>query len=91
MTVRSVFVIDTTDTIRLMITYPAACGRNFDEILRVVDSLQTSDKHRIATPVNWKMGEDVVVLPSVSNEEASKLFPGFKTVKPYLRVTKHPK
>jgi alkyl hydroperoxide reductase subunit AhpC len=89
-TVRNVFVIDTKKVIRLMITYPASTGRNFDEIIRVIDSLQLGDKHRITTPANWKKGEDVIVHPGVSNEEAEKLFPGFKTVKPYLRLAKSP-
>src|SRR5947208_3153197 len=74
-TVRSVFVIDPNKKIRLTITYPASTGRNFDEILRVIDSLQLTDKHKVATPVNWKHGEDVIIVPSVSNEDAKKLFP----------------
>ena len=91
MTVRSVFVIDPNNKIRLQITYPASTGRNFDEILRVIDSLQLTDKYKVATPVNWKDGEDVIVVPAVSNEDADKLFPkGYKTVKPYLRVTPQP-
>ncbi|KAF9971434.1 hypothetical protein BGZ73_005624 [Actinomortierella ambigua] len=89
-TVRSVFIIDPKKTIRLILTYPASTGRNFDEILRVVDSLQLGDKHRITTPANWKKGDDVIVHPSVSNEEADKIFPGYRTLKPYLRLAKQP-
>jgi alkyl hydroperoxide reductase subunit AhpC len=89
-TVRSVFIIDPKKIIRLIITYPASTGRNFDEVIRVLDSLQLGDKHRITTPVNWKKGDDVIVHPAVTNEEAEKLFPGFKTVKPYLRLAKSP-
>jgi alkyl hydroperoxide reductase subunit AhpC len=90
-TVRSVFIIDPAKKIRLTITYPAATGRNFDEILRVVDSLQLTDKFKVATPVNWKDGEDVIIVPSVSNDDAKKLFPqGFKEHRPYLRTTKQP-
>jgi alkyl hydroperoxide reductase subunit AhpC len=91
MTVRSVFVIDPNNKIRLMITYPAATGRNFDEILRVIDSLQLTDNYKVATPVNWKDGEDVIVVPAVSDDDADKLFPkGYKALKPYLRVTPQP-
>ena len=90
-TVRTVFVIDPKKKIRLMITYPQTCGRNFDEILRVIDSLQLTDKHSVATPVNGKQGEDVIITPAVSNEDAEKRFPGFKTIKPYLRTTPQPK
>jgi alkyl hydroperoxide reductase subunit AhpC len=90
-TVRTVFVIDPKKKIRLMITYPQSCGRNFDEILRVVDSLQLTDKYAVSTPVNWKQGEDVIISPSVSDEDAKKRFPkGFKTLKPYLRLTPQP-
>ncbi|KAI8381220.1 thioredoxin-like protein [Radiomyces spectabilis] len=90
-TVRSVFIIDPKKTIRLILTYPASTGRNFDEILRVVDSLQLGDKHRITTPGNWKKGDDVIVHPSVSTEEAQKIFPkGVKVIKPYLRLTPSP-
>ncbi|RIA97228.1 thioredoxin-like protein [Glomus cerebriforme] len=89
-TVRSVFIIDPKKIIRLMITYPASTGRNFDEVIRVIDSLQLGDKHRITTPANWNKGDEVIVHPGVSNEEAEKLFPGFRTVKPYLRLTKSP-
>jgi alkyl hydroperoxide reductase subunit AhpC len=91
-TVRSVFVIDPKGVLRLTLTYPASTGRNFDEILRVIDSLQLTDGSRVATPVNWKQGDDVVILPAVTNEEADKLFPqGYRQVKPYLRLTTLPK
>ncbi|KAI5124865.1 hypothetical protein M0805_007297 [Coniferiporia weirii] len=85
-TIRTVFVIDPKKVIRLTISYPASTGRNFDEIIRVIDSLQLGDKHRITTPVNWKKGDDVIVHPSVTNEEAKGLFPEFKTHLPYLRT-----
>ncbi|MCF8883575.1 peroxiredoxin [Erythrobacter sp. SN021] len=86
--VRSVFIIDPQNKIRLTMTYPMSVGRNFDEILRVVDSLQTGDRAGIATPANWKPGEDVIIPPSVSDEEAREKFPqGFETIKPYLRTT----
>jgi alkyl hydroperoxide reductase subunit AhpC len=92
LTVRSVFVIDPNKKIRLMITYPASTGRNFNEILRVIDSLQLTDKHKVATPVNWKPGEDVIIVPSLQDaDEIKRRFPkGFKAVKPYLRVTPQP-
>ena len=91
-TVRSVFVIDPKGVVRLTLTYPASTGRNFDEILRVIDSLQLTDGYRVATPVNWKQGDDVVILPAVPNEEADKLFPkGYTAVKPYLRTTPDPR
>ena len=90
-TVRSVFVIGPDKKVKLMITYPASTGRNFDEILRVIDSLQLTAYHKLATPVNWINGEDCVILPSVTNEEIPGLFPkGFKQVKPYLRITPQP-
>ncbi len=90
-TVRTVFVIDPKKKVRLMITYPQTCGRNFDEILRVVDSLQLTDKFSVATPVNWKKGEDVIIVPSLSDEDAKKKFPkGWKALKPYLRITPSP-
>ena len=89
-TVRSVFIIGPDKKIKLMLTYPMTTGRNFDEILRVLDSMQLTAKHRVATPVNWKQGEDVIITTAVSNEEADKVFPGYKTVKPYLRTTKQP-
>lgn len=91
LTVRSVFVIGPDKTIKLMLTYPASTGRNFDELLRVIDSLQLTAYQKVATPANWKHGEDVVISPSVSNEDADKMFPkGYKTVKPYLRMTPQP-
>jgi alkyl hydroperoxide reductase subunit AhpC len=90
-TVRSVFVIGPDKKIKLMMTYPMTTGRNFDEILRVVDSMQLTLRHKVATPVNWKQGEDVIIAGSVNDEEARKLFPqGWKAVKPYLRVVKQP-
>ena len=90
-TVRTVFVIDPKKKIRLMITYPQTAGRNFDEILRVIDSLQLTDAHKVATPVNWKQGEDVIIVPAVSDEDAKKQFPsGWKALTPYLRLTKQP-
>jgi alkyl hydroperoxide reductase subunit AhpC len=91
MTVRSVFVIDPAKKLRLTLTYPAATGRNFDELLRTIDSLQLTDKHKVATPANWKQGEDVIIVPSVSNEDAKGLFPaGWTEHKPYLRTTRQP-
>jgi len=91
LTVRSVFVIDPNKKVRLTLTYPASTGRNFDELLRVIDSLQLTDKHKVATPANWKHGEDVIIVPAVSNEQAKDLFPGGWTeVKPYLRTVKQP-
>jgi len=92
LTVRSVFIIDSNKKIRLIITYPASTGRNFDEILRVIDSLQLTDSHKVATPVNWKQGEDVIIVPALQDEEQiKKLFPkGYKAVKPYLRITPQP-
>ncbi len=90
-TVRSVFIIGPDKKVKLTITYPASTGRNFDEILRVIDSLQLTAKHSVATPVNWKHGQDVIISPALSDEEAKKKFPaGWKTLKPYLRVTKQP-
>ena len=90
-TVRSVFVIDPNKKIRLTITYPPATGRNFDEILRVVDALQLTDNHSVATPVNWQDGDDCIVVPTLSDEDATAKFPkGFTTIKPYLRVTPQP-
>jgi alkyl hydroperoxide reductase subunit AhpC len=91
LTVRSVFVIGPDKKIRLIITYPASTGRNFDEILRVIDSLQLTAYHSVATPVNWNFGDDVVILPTISDDEAEKKFPkGFERVKPYLRLTPQP-
>ena len=90
-TVRSVFVIGPDKKIKLMMTYPMTTGRNFDEILRVVDSMQLTAKHKVATPVNWKNGEDVIIAGSVSDDDAKKLYPnGWKAPKPYLRVVKQP-
>ena len=90
-TVRSVFVIAPDKSIKLIIVYPASTGRNFDELLRVIDSLQLTLNKKVATPGNWKQGEDVVISPSVSNEDAEKLSPkGYKEVKPYLRMTPQP-
>lgn len=86
-TIRAVFIIDPKKTIRLIQSYPASTGRNTQEILRVVDSLQYGDKYRITTPINWLPGEDVIVHPSIKNEEAKRLFPEFRIVKPYLRFT----
>jgi thioredoxin-dependent peroxiredoxin len=91
MTVRSVFVIDPNKKIRLMLTYPAATGRNFDEILRTIDSLQLTDKYSVATPADWQQGEDVIIVPSVTDEAAKEKFPkGWKALRPYLRVTEQP-
>ena len=90
-TVRSVFVIGPDNKVKLTITYPASTGRNFDEILRVIDSLQLTANYSVATPVNWKHGEDVIIVPAVSDEDAKGKFPkGWKTLKPYLRVTPQP-
>jgi alkyl hydroperoxide reductase subunit AhpC len=90
-TVRSVFVIGPDKKLKLSLTYPASTGRNFDELLRVIDSLQLTAKHKVATPADWKHGEDVIIVPSVADAEAKTLFPnGFKTVKPYLRVVPQP-
>ncbi len=91
-TVRSVFVIDPNKKVRLILTYPASTGRNFVEILRVIDSLQLTDGYKVATPVNWKQGEDVIIVPSLTDEnEMKRLFPkGYKVIKPYLRVTPQP-
>jgi alkyl hydroperoxide reductase subunit AhpC len=90
-TVRSVFVIGPDKKIKLMLTYPMSTGRNFDEILRALESLQLTAKHNVATPVNWKTGDDIIIPTSVSDDDAKKRFPeGFKTLKPYLRVAKQP-
>ncbi len=90
-TVRSVFIIDPNKKIRLILTYPASTGRNFDEILRVIDSMQMTDKNKVATPANWKMGDDVIIVPAVSDEQAREMFPGgWDTKKPYLRYVKQP-
>jgi alkyl hydroperoxide reductase subunit AhpC len=91
-TVRSVFIIGPDNKVKLTLTYPASTGRNFDEILRVIDSLQLTAKYQVATPVNWKQGEDVIIVPAVSDEDAKKKYPdGWKTLKPYLRVVPQPK
>src|SRR3954467_14688730 len=90
LTVRSVFVVGPDNKVKLTLTYPASTGRDFDEILRVIDSLQLTASYKVATPVNWKNGEDVIITGAVSNEEAEEKFPGFTTVKPYLRTTKQP-
>ena len=90
-TVRSVFIVGPDKTIKLMLTYPMTTGRNFDEILRVLDSMQLNAKHPVATPVNWQNGDDVIIVPSVSDEEAREKYPdGFETIKPYLRTVKQP-
>ena len=90
-TVRTVFVVGPDKKIKLQLSYPMSTGRNFDEILRIIDSLQLTAKHSVSTPANWKPGEDVIIGGNVSNEEAQQKFPGFKTIKPYLRVTPQPK
>lgn len=91
LTVRSVFVIGPDKLVKLIITYPASTGRNFDEILRVIDSLQLTANYQVATPVDWKDGQDVIIVPAVSDEDAKEKFPkGFTTVKPYLRTTPQP-
>ena len=91
-TVRSVFLVGPDKNIKLMITYPMTTGRNFDEILRVIDSIQLTAEYKVATPVNWKQGEDVIIVPSISDEEAAKIYPdGWETIKPYLRKVKQPK
>ncbi|RYO80115.1 hypothetical protein DL766_001557 [Monosporascus sp. MC13-8B] len=90
-TIRSVFIIDPNKKIRLIMSYPASTGRNSAEVLRVLDSLQTGDKHKVTTPINWVPGDDVIVAPSVKDEQAKELFPDFRIVKPYLRFTPLPK
>ena len=90
-TVRGVYVIGPDKKIKLILLYPMTTGRNFDEILRVIDSLQLTAKNKVATPANWKQGDDVIITGAVSNEDADKIFPGYKTVKPYLRTTTQPK
>lgn len=90
-TVRNVYVIAPDKTIKLMLTYPMSTGRNFDEILRVIDSMQLTAKHKVATPVNWQKGDDVIIVPAVSNEDAEKMFPGgWKAPKPYIRIVPQP-
>ena len=91
-TVRTVFVVGPDKKIKLMLVYPMSTGRNFDEVLRVLDSMQLTAKHKVATPVNWKPGEDVIIVPAVSDEEAKQNYPdGWKTVRPYLRIVPQPK
>lgn len=91
-TVRTVFLIGPDKKIKLMLVYPMGTGRNFDEVLRVLDSIQLTSRHKVATPVNWKQGEDVIIVPAVSNEDAQKQYPGgWKTLKPYLRIVPQPK
>jgi alkyl hydroperoxide reductase subunit AhpC len=90
LTVRSVFIIGPDKKIKLQLVYPMTTGRNFDEIIRVIDSIQLTARHRVATPANWQQGEDVIITGAVSNDEAEKIFPGYKTVKPYLRTTAQP-
>jgi alkyl hydroperoxide reductase subunit AhpC len=92
LTVRSVFVIGADKKVKLIFTYPASTGRNFEELLRVIDSLQLTSKHKVATPVNWKQGQECIIVPSVSDADAKTQFPqGWKTVKPYLRIVPQPK
>ena len=92
MTVRTVFIIGPDKKIKLMISYPMTTGRNFDEVLRVLDSIQLTAKHKVATPVNWKPGEDVIIAGSVSDDEAKQKYPaGWKSPKPYLRIVPQPK
>jgi len=92
LTVRSVFVIGPDKKVKLKIEYPASTGRNFDEVIRVIDSLQLTAKHQVATPVNWKNGEDVIIVPAVSNEAAKTKYPeGWKELKPYLRIVPQPR
>ena len=91
-TIRSVFIVGPDKKIKLVLTYPMSTGRNFDEVLRVLDSLQLTAKHKVATPVNWKSGEDVIIVPAVSDDEARKKYPeGWKSPKPYLRIVPQPK
>jgi len=91
-TIRSVFIIGPDKKVKLSLTYPMSTGRNFDEVLRVLDSMQLTAKHKVATPVNWKQGDDVIILASIPDADAQTLFPqGWRAVKPYLRVTKQPK
>jgi alkyl hydroperoxide reductase subunit AhpC len=91
MTVRNVYVIGPDKKVKLILVYPMTTGRNFDEVLRVIDSLQLTAKHKVATPVNWKQGDDVIITAAVNNDEAKEKFGDFKTIKPYLRTTKQPK
>jgi alkyl hydroperoxide reductase subunit AhpC len=89
-TVRNVYVIGPDKKVRLVIVYPMTTGRNFDELLRVIDSMQLTARHKVATPANWTQGDDVIITPAVSDEEAERLFPGYSTLKPYLRTTRQP-
>jgi len=89
-TVRSVFIVGPDKKVKLTLTYPQSTGRNFEELLRVIDSLQLTAGHKVSTPADWKQGEDVIIVPAVSDEEAKERFPGYKTVKPYLRTTPQP-
>ena len=90
-TVRSVFVIGPDKRVKLMLTYPMTTGRNFDEVLRVVDSMQLTAKHKVATPANWKQGEDVIIVPSVKDDEAKEKYPGgWQAPRPYLRIVSQP-
>lgn len=89
--VRTVFIVGPDKRIKLMIAYPMTTGRNFDEIIRVLDSIQLTTKHKVATPANWKQGDDIIISGAVSNDDAAKIFPGYKTVKPYLRTAAQPK
>jgi alkyl hydroperoxide reductase subunit AhpC len=89
--VRTVFVIGPDKKIKLQLSYPMTTGRNFDEIIRVLDSMQLTAKHKVATPANWKQGDDIIITGAVSNEDAEKIFPGYKTIKPYLRTAPQPK
>jgi alkyl hydroperoxide reductase subunit AhpC len=91
-TVRTVFIIGPDKKIKLMLVYPMSTGRNFDEVLRVLDSMQLTAQHKVATPVNWKPGEDVIIVPAVSDDDAKKIYPnGWKAVRPYLRIVAQPK
>jgi thioredoxin-dependent peroxiredoxin len=89
-TVRNVYVIGPDKKVRLVIVYPMTTGRNFDELLRVIDSMQLTARHKVATPANWTQGEDVIITPAVSDQDAERLFPGYTTLKPYLRTTRQP-
>jgi thioredoxin-dependent peroxiredoxin len=90
-TVRTVFMVGPDKKIKLMLSYPMSTGRNFDEVLRVLDSMQLTAKHKVATPVNWKQGDDVIILPSVSDDEAKQIYPGgWKAPRPYLRIVPQP-
>jgi alkyl hydroperoxide reductase subunit AhpC len=90
-TVRNVFVVGPDKKVKLILVYPMTTGRNFDEVLRVIDSLQLTAKHRVSTPANWKQGDDVIIAGSVSDDEAKQLFPGYKSPKPYIRITPQPR